>query len=72
MADAVFDPHSDSGSNSPPLMVEHPLARKTAPSGYTRQDFLLDHARTLFPNMSHWSTDELHWAPEQVRPPLTC
>ncbi|KAJ8630562.1 hypothetical protein MRB53_023885 [Persea americana] len=40
------------------------------PHGYTHQDFLLDHSRSLFRNMSDWSTDELRWAPEYLTPYL--
>lgn len=47
-------------------MGEHPAA----PPGYTRQDFLLDEARTPFRNMADCSTDELRQAPEHLTPHL--
>ena len=51
-------------------MEERPPARITAPPGYTRQEFLLEHERTLFHNMPDWSTNELRQAPEQLTPYL--
>ncbi|KAJ8622345.1 hypothetical protein MRB53_030874 [Persea americana] len=47
-------------------MGEQPVARLTTPPGYTSRNFLFDHMRTLFHNMSDWSTDELRRSPEHL------
>lgn len=70
MADTVTNPHSESGSNCPSMDVERPIGHVTAPPGYTRKEFLLEHARSLFHNMPNWSSNELHRAPEQLTPYL--
>lgn len=66
MSDTGNNTYSESGSKSPLETGECPVAQITARPGYTRQDFLLDRARTLFLNMSDWSTDELRRVPEHL------
>ncbi|KAJ8636115.1 hypothetical protein MRB53_010382 [Persea americana] len=51
-------------------MGECSVAQITAPPRYTRQDFLLDHARMLFCNMFDWSTDELRCLHKHLTPCL--
>lgn len=55
---------SKSGLNSLGVVPECRVVLVTAPPGYTRQDFLLDHTWVLFHNMVDWWTDELCQAPE--------
>ncbi|KAJ8635987.1 hypothetical protein MRB53_010254 [Persea americana] len=52
------------------LPQAHGLCLRVRFHRYARQDFLLDHAQTLFRNMSDWSTDELRRSPEHLTPYL--